>query len=64
MDTSMLMQIMRAMPPDVLGRMVAEINAKNIPQDDMFENRPEGQRGIPVQVPKLQTGIYKGSIYK
>lgn len=64
MDSSLLMQIMRAMPPDVLGRMVAEINAKNIPQSDMFENRPEGQRGIPVQVPQLQSGIYGKSIYK
>jgi hypothetical protein len=64
MDTNILMQIMRAMPPELLGKMVAEINAKNIPQDDMFESRPEGQRGIPIQVPKLQSGVYKGSIYK
>lgn len=64
MDSNLLMQIIRAMPPDVLGRMVAEINAKNIPQDDTFENLPEGQRGIPIQVPKLQSGVYGGSIYK
>ena len=64
MDSNLLMQIIRAMPPEVLGKMVAEINAKNIPQNDMFESLPEGQRGIPIQVPKLQSGIYGGSIYK
>jgi len=62
MDASMILQILEALPPETLGKMVAEIKAQNIPQDNLLNNKGPGQNGVRLQVPSVRTGIYSNPI--
>jgi hypothetical protein len=61
MGPDVLLQIIGMMEPDELGRLVAQMNAKNIPKDDLFDARRPGYRGIPIQMPKMRKGVFGAS---
>ena len=62
MDASMILQILKALPPDVLGKMVSDINATDVPQNTLMNNKKDGMNGVRLQVPGMRTGIYSSPI--